>query len=55
MFQIQKEILQATINYLTTQPFNQVHQLINALQQCKPLEPKPKPETPLVEEKPKKS
>lgn len=33
MFQIPEQIFQATLNYLTTKPFNEVNQLVNAIGQ----------------------
>lgn len=52
MFQVNKEVLQATINYLSTQPYAQVKELIAALQQSKPVEPQSP--VPIKEDKNKK-
>ncbi|MFT4250125.1 MAG: hypothetical protein ACMXYD_02055 [Candidatus Woesearchaeota archaeon] len=37
-FKIPREVLQATLNYLATQPYSDVVQLINELQRLEPLD-----------------
>ena len=38
MYKVSKETLEATLQYLSTQPFNQVAKLIQALQASQPMD-----------------
>ncbi len=40
--EVEQQLLQAIVNYLRMQPWNEVNELIAALVQCKPREPKKK-------------
>ena len=40
--EVEQQLLQAIINYLRTQPWKDVNDLLAALVQCKPREPKKK-------------
>ena len=38
MYQVPKEVIEATLQFLASQPYNQVAKLIQALQEVKPVE-----------------
>ena len=44
MYEITEELIKAVLLYLAKQPYAQVTQLVQALQQCKPIEKKEEPD-----------
>jgi len=52
-FEVEENVLKATINYLVEKPFKETAQLINALQKSKPIEEKKEKPLPVLKEEKK--